>query len=250
MSYNPYSLNGKTILITGASSGIGRATALECSKLGAKVIIVGRNVERLQQTFDALQGSGHMQIIANLVAQEDIDRIAESVPPIDGLVNNAGTSKTALIGYYKEKALEDVFRTNVFSPMLLTKALLRKKKIKEFGSIVFTSSIAAYTSNFANGIYGSSKAAIARYMHYCVRELAQKNIRANSVHPGMIDTPFIHGGDYSEADLQADMMKYYQKRYGRPEEVAWAIIYLLSDAAAWITGTELKIDGGRMDLKS
>lgn len=250
MSYNPYSLNGKTILITGASSGIGRATAIECSKMGANLVIVGRNKERLQQTLDSLSGSGHMQIVADLLVQDDIDKVATVVPKIDGLVNNAGITRTALIGFYKEKILEEVFRTNVFSPMLLTKALLRNKKINEYGSIVFTSSISAYTTNYANGIYGSSKAAIARYMHYCVRELAQKNIRANSVHPGMVETPLIHGEGYSEEDLQKDMQKYYMKRYGRPEEIAWAIIYLLSDASAWVTGTELKIDGGVLDLKN
>lgn len=244
MSYNPYSLNGKTILITGASSGIGRATAIECSKLGAQVIITGRNAERLQQTFDHLEGAGHVQIIADLTSQVDLETLVKQLPNIDGVVNNAGISRVKLIGFYKESILEEVFKTNVFSPMLLTKSLLRAKKIKENGSVVFTSSIAAYHNTFGNGIYGSSKAALTRYMHYCVKELTPKHIRVNTVHPGMIETPLIHQGDQSDEDLINDMKNYYNGRYGRPEEVAWAIIYLLSDAAAWITGTELKIDGG------
>ena len=246
MSYNPYSLTGKTILVTGASSGIGRATAIECSKLGAQVIITGRNAERLQQTFDHLEGKGHMQIIADLTHSEDLETLVCQLPALDGVVNNAGISKIKLIGFYKESVLEEVFKTNVFSPMLLTKALLRAKKINENGSIVFTSSIAAYHNSFGNGIYGSSKAALTRYMHYCVKELTPKHIRVNTIHPGMIETPLIYHGDHSDEELAADMQKYFNNRYGRPEEVAWAIIYLLSDAAAWITGTELKIDGGIM----
>ena len=131
--------------------------------------------------------------------------------------------------------------------MLLMKTLLRKKKLQKNSSVVFTSSIASYGCSYGNGIYGASKAAIARYMHYCVKELSPKNIRVNSVHPGMIETPLIHSGGFSEIDLQNDKRNYYDDRYGLPEEVAWAIIYLLSDAAAWITGTELKIDGGRIN---
>jgi len=244
MSYNPYSLNGKTILITGASSGIGRATAVECSKLGARVVITGRNAERLQETYDMLGGGGHLQIVADLVNEEDIEKLAEETPCVDGLVNNAGITKEAPIAYYKKSNLESIFRTNVYAPMLLTKSLIRKKKLNINASIVFVSSIASYFSTLGNGMYGASKAAIARYMHYCARELATKGIRSNSIHPGMVETPLIHGGSISEEQLKQDMSRYINDRYGRPEEIAWAIIYLLSDAAAWITGTELKIDGG------
>lgn len=247
MSYNPYSLNGKTILITGASSGIGRATAIECSKLGAKVVITGRNVERLQETFDMLEGSGHLQIAADITNQTEIDSLVMAIPPLDGFVSNAGITKEAPIAFYKQENMEEIFRINVFAPMLLMKTLLRKKKLQKNSSVVFTSSIASYGCSYGNGIYGASKAAIARYMHYCVKELSPKNIRVNSVHPGMIETPLIHSGGFSEIDLQNDKRNYYDDRYGLPEEVAWAIIYLLSDAAAWITGTELKIDGGRIN---
>ena len=247
MSYNPYSLEGKTILITGASSGIGRATAIECSRMGAKCVITGRNEERLNDTFEHLEGEGHMLYVADLTNQADIDLLVDAIPNLDGLVNNAGVGKGSPISFYNEKDLESVFKTNVFAPMLITKALLRKKKMNKYSSIVFTSSIAAYESNVGNGIYGASKAAITRYMHYCVNELTPKLIRVNSVHPGMVDTPFIHGGRLSEEDLEKDALNYFNKRYGKPEEISWAIIYLLSDAAAWITGTELRIDGGRIN---
>lgn len=243
-TYNPFSLIGKTILITGASSGIGRATAIECSKLGAKCVITGRNEERLNETLAQMVGDEHQMIVADISTQEGIDSLVEQSPAIDGLVNNAGISGNKPIKFYKQDDLDRIFQTNAFAPMLLVKGILKKKKINDGGSVVFTSSVAAYNSSLGNGIYGSSKAALAAYMRYCARELAIKKIRANSIHPAMVETPLIHGGSISELDLQNDMAKYPLGRYGKPEEIAQMIIYLLSDASAWVTGTSMLIDGG------
>ena len=242
-TYNPFSLVGKTILITGASSGIGRATAIECSKLGAICIITGRNEERLNETLTQMAGDGHQIIVADISTQEGIDVLVEQSPVIDGLVNNAGIVKEKPIRFYKQSDLDIIFQTNTFSPMLIVKEILKKKKINDNGAVVFVSSLAAFGSTLGNGIYGSSKAALMAYMHYCARELAAKNIRANSIHPGMVETPLIRGGAYSESDLQKDMLRYPLGRYGKPEDVAHAIIYLLSDASSWVTGTSLIIDG-------
>ena len=242
--YNPFTLEGKTILVTGASSGIGRATAIECSKMGAKCIVTGRNAERLQQTFDALESNGHMQVIADLSTQEGIDALAEAIPDIDGLVNNAGVGFNKPVSYVKQEDLDRVFQVNTFAPILLTKALLRKKKINKNGSIVFTSSVSAFGSNFGRSVYGASKSAIMAYMHYCARELAGKPIRANAVHPAMTDTPLIYSGTLTEEDRLRDMQQYPLKRYAKPEEIAYAIIYLLSNASSWTTGTSLIVDGG------
>ena len=247
-TYNPFSLVGKTILITGASSGIGRATAIECSKLGAACVITGRNEERLNETLSQMVGEGHISIIADISTQEGIDILVEQIPTIDGLVNNAGIGKNKPIKFYKQEDLDSVFQTNTFAPMLVVKGVLKKKKINDGGSIVFTSSVAAFNSNLGNGIYGASKAAIMSYMHYCAKELASKKIRVNSIHPGMVDTPLIHGGSLSEYDLQKDMEQYPLGRYGKPEEIAKMIIYLLSEASAWVTGTSMIIDGG-MSIK-
>jgi NAD(P)-dependent dehydrogenase (short-subunit alcohol dehydrogenase family) len=247
-TYNPFSLVGKTILITGASSGIGRATAIECSKLGATCIITGRNEERLNETLNQMAGEGHQVIVADIATQDGIDVLVNQAPNIDGFVNNAGVSGSKPIKFYKQDDIDRIFQTNTFSPMLLLKGLLKKKKINDNGSIVFISSVAAFNSTLGNGIYGSSKAALASYMRYCARELAPKNIRSNSIHPGMVDTPFIHGGSLSEADLQMDMKRYPLGRYGKTEEVAYMIIYLLSNASAWVTGTSMIIDGG-MSMK-
>jgi len=243
-TYNPYSLVGKTILITGASSGIGRATAIECSKLGATCVLTGRNEERLQEAMSQLVGDGHRYIIADLSTQEGIDILAEQAPILDGVVNNAGTGRKKPMAFIKGEDLNYVFQTNTFAPILIIKALLKKKKIARGASLVFTSSIAAFSSDLGNSIYGASKSALMAYMHYCARELAEKQIRANTVHPGMVETKLIHGGAVSEEELQADMQRYPLKRYGQPEEIAHMMIYLLSDASAWVTGQSFVIDGG------
>lgn len=243
-AYNPFSLVGKTVLITGASSGIGRATAIECSKMGAACIITGRNEQRLQETMNQLVGEGHQYIVSDIATQEGIDELVIQTPIVDGLVNNAGIGRNKPIAFYKQEDLTQVFQTNTFAPMLITKAMLKKKKINKGGSIIFTSSVAAFRSTFGNGIYGASKAALMSYMHYCANELAEKGIRANAIHPGMVETPLIHGGSLSEEDLQKDVQHYPLKRYGKPEEIAQLMVYLLSDASSWITGQSFIIDGG------
>lgn len=243
-TYNPYSLVGKTILITGASSGIGRATAIECSQLGATCIITGRNEERLQETFEQLVGEGHIQIVADLAKIEDVDNLIEQCPEINGLVNNAGISNTKPIGFIKQDDLDNVFAANTFAPIMLTKLLIKKKKLQNGTSIVFTSSAAAMSPDVANAVYSATKAAIASFSRSCAKELAGKRIRSNSVHPGMVKTSMTENLVVDQEDQEKDMQRYPLKRYGRPEDVAWAIIYLLSDASAWVTGTSMVVDGG------
>lgn len=242
--YNPFSLEGKTILVTGASSGIGRATAIECSKLGARVILTGRNKARLLQVYEQLEGVGHQMIPADLVNSEDMENLVGQIPQIDGLVNNAGISHTKLIGFIKHDDLEAVFATNAFAPILLTKMILKKKKLNNNASIVFVSSAASINPDVANSIYSATKAAIASFSRSCAKELASKLIRSNSVHPGMIETELVQNLVFSEEELEKDKSRYLLKRYGKPEEVAWAIIYLLSNASTWTTGAQLVIDGG------
>lgn len=245
INYNPYSLEGKTVLITGSSSGIGQATAIECSKMGARVVITGRNVERLQETFGQLEGNGHIQIIADLNSEEDIEKLVAECPNLDGLVNNAGRGKSKPVKFIKREDLEDVYKTNLFGVALLTKMLLKKKKLVKGSSIVFTSSISSKMTAAGLAIYASSKAAVSAYMRTCAVELGTKGIRANAVLPGMVETKLINSGTYTDEDKANDLILYPLRRYGTPSDVAFAIIYLLSDASAWMTGTELVIDGGR-----
>lgn len=244
--YNPFSLQGKTVLVTGASSGIGRQTAVECSKLGARLVVTARSEERLQETLAMLEGEGHTSLTADLTKAEDVQRLAEACPVLDGVVHNAGIVRSKPIAFYAREDLDAVFSANAFAPMLLNRWLLKKKKLAQGGSIVFTSSVASVRANLGNGIYGSSKAALTAYMRYCAKELAAKRIRVNAVHPGMVETKLIHGGAISEEDMKKDAAKYPLGRYGRPEEIAWAIIYFLSDASAWTTGTSLFVDGGSL----
>ena len=244
-NYNPFSLEGKTILVTGASSGIGRATAIECSKMGARIVITGRNEERLAQTFSQLEGEGHLQIVADLSKQEDIDNLVAQTPALHGLVNNAGQNSLVTVNYIEQADLDTIYQTNVFAPILLTKGLLKKRKILKGSSIVFTSSISASLSTPANGIYASSKAAIDSFMRTCAVELGGRGIRSNAVLPGTIETT-LGIGALPEEMIAKDKELYALHRYGKPEEVAHAIIYLLSDASAWVTGTSLVVDGGRL----
>ena len=245
--YNPFSLEGKTILVTGASSGIGRVTAIECAKLGANLILTGRNVQNLHETLQTLEGEkGHQVIAADLSNEDECGELVASLPMLDGFVCNAGIGKMIPIQFYSSDVLEEVFGVNVFAPMLLVKLLVRKKKMKNPSSVVFTASISAYGNvSPANGIYGASKSALSTYMKYAALELAGKGIRCNAVHPGRIQTPLIENKLLTAEDVARDVDVYPLKRYGKPEEVAHAIIYLLSDASSWITGTNLVIDGGR-----
>ena len=243
-TYNPYSLAGKTVLITGASSGIGRATAIECSRLGARCVLTGRSEERLQETMSQLAGDGHQYIVADLATQEGIASLCANVPQLSGVVNNAGINRRKPMAFIKQDDLNYVFQTNLFAPVLVIKSLIKQKKIDKGASLVFTSSVAALSSDLGNAIYGASKSALTAYMRYCARELAEKQIRANAILPGMVDTNLIHSGAVSEADLLTDMQRYPLKRYGRPQEIAHMMIYLLSDASTWVTGQSFVIDGG------
>lgn len=244
--YNPFSLQNKTILVTGASSGIGKAIAIECSKIGAKVFITGRNEQRLQETYNELYGEQPNYIVADLTIKGDIDNLVEKVKDLDGLVNCAGISGHSLFSFLKEEEVKNMFDINFFSQMNICKQLLTKKKINKGASIVFLTSTSGILSSYIGGsIYSATKGALNGLIKGMAIELAPKKIRVNSVMPSMIETPIMNSGDVTEEQFEADKQKYPLKRYGKPEEVAYAAVYLLSDASTWTTGTSLLLDGGR-----
>jgi NAD(P)-dependent dehydrogenase (short-subunit alcohol dehydrogenase family) len=244
-TFNPFSLNCKTILITGASSGIGQATAIECSKIGAKVIITARNEEKLQETFSQLEGEGHKKIIADLTIPEDVNRLVDEISHLDGLVNNAGINKLLLPQFINEKDLNMTFQINTMAPILLTQKLLKMKKLQKGSSIVFTSSVSGvYGVSPANSMYSASKGAINGFMMNIALDLMGKGIRCNSVNPGQVETNIMDHGMVTEEQLEEHKKKYPLGRFGKPEEVAYAIIYLLSDASSFVNGTSLVVDGG------
>ena len=246
-NYNPFSLEGKTILITGAAGGIGRTTSIECAKLGAKLILTDINEDGLIATLELLDNKeSHRYIVSNLTIDEEIDKLVREIDKLDGFVSNAGITKPAPVKFINREDLGRIMSINAMAPMFLTQRLLRKKKFNKNSSIVFTVSIGGvYTTAFGNAMYGSSKGALQVFMKNVALESAINGIRCNSVNPGMINTGLLKPGTYSEEDRQKDMQTYPMKRYGEPREVALGIVYLLSDASSFVTGHSLIIDGGK-----
>jgi len=243
--YNPFSLTGKTILVTGASSGIGRSVAVECSKMGAKLVITGRNKDRLEETFHKLEGGGHQIIIGDLLKNEDMNEISETVPEIDGLVYSAGIFKLIPFRFLNSGNINDVMGINFGSALGLTQKLIKAKKIRKNSSLIYLSSVSGILCSSPGGsIYSASKGALSGLIKGMALDFAPNNIRVNSIAPGMVETSMFSDGILSEDQLRDGVNSYPLKRYGKAEEVAYAAIYLLSDASAWITGTNLIIDGG------
>jgi NAD(P)-dependent dehydrogenase (short-subunit alcohol dehydrogenase family) len=245
MSYNPYSLKGKIVLVTGASSGIGQTTAIECSKMEAKLIITGRDEIRLKETFNRLEGEEHKYVVADLVTDEGLEKLVSEIDYLNGLILCAGKGVATPIQFATRDKFDDVFKINFFSPIELLRLLFKKKKLLQNASVVFVSSIGGVRIfNIGNSVYGASKAAFSAMMKFCAKEFAVRKIRINSVNPGMVETKLINHGTYTQEQRELDIQTYPLRRYGKPEDVAFGIIYLLSDASSWVTGTSLVIDGG------
>lgn len=251
-TFNPFSLKGKTILVTGSSSGIGRETAIVCSKMGAAVVITGRNEERLKDTFDRLEGDTNLSITADLTESDAIDSLVQQLPALTGVVHCAGIGDRSMLKMVKEKDIAKVMRTNFESPVLLQKALLNNKKLVNSSSIVFVASRAPFAPTVGNGIYAASKGALIAYAKVLGLEVSNQLMRVNCVCPAMVWTELVErdavmtGINYHETEKA-----YPLKRYGRPEDVANLIVYLLSNASSWMTGSCIDITGGgEFTLKS
>ena len=245
--YNPFSLEDKTILVTGASSGIGKGIAVECSKMGATIVITGRNVERLNETYLSLEGSNHMQIVCDLSNNDDLDSLVEKCPQLDGCVNNAGIPKLMVVKYIKKESLDEIIKINTIAPIMLTSNLVKKKKLNKGASVVFISSISGLLiSTLGESSYSASKGAINGFVKGAAIDLASKKIRVNSVNPGLIQTEILElaGELFSKEQIDEKLKQYPLNRIGQPEDVANAVIYLLFDASSWVTGTSIVIDGG------
>lgn len=245
MSYNPFSLEGKTILVTGAAGGIGRTTSIECAKMGATLVLTDINESGLQETLSLLEKGNHCYQVANLTLQEELDQLVEKLPNLDGFVSNAGVTKPMPVKFINKNDMERIMSINTLAPIYLTQRLCRKKKFNDGASLVFTVSVGGvYTTAPGNAMYGASKGALQVFMKNVALEMAPK-IRCNSVNPGMVNTGLVKGGNYSDEDREKDLQTYPLKRYGEPRDVALAIVYLLSEASSWVTGHSLIIDGGK-----
>lgn len=246
MVYNPFSLEGKTVLITGGGGGIGSEVARVCSKMGARIVLTDIREDALQSALSSLtkvEAGDHLAIKADLTNADELNTLINQVSEIDGFVCNAGVMKLVLTQFITEEDLTRIQKINLNAPILLTKALLKKKKIKKGGSIVFTASAAGvYRVSMGNAIYATTKCGIDAFMRTVALEYGPKGIRCNSINPGMVETALIEG--FTEEQKEKEMQNYPLRRFAKPEDIAQGIVYLLSDAASFVTGTALKIDGG------
>ena len=244
MAFNLYSLENKTIPVTGASSGIGRGIAVLCAKMGAQVIINGRKRERLKETLELLEGDGHMVVAGDLTLPEEREALVEALPLLDGVVHCAGIGHRLLCKSIAESDVDLVMGINFKGLIMLQSSLLKNKRINKSASIVFITSMASQSPSYGNALYSASKGALISYANCLGLELASKQIRVNCISPAMVRTELILRDGISEEQLLEDEKKYPLKRYGHPEDVAALAIYLLSDASSWMTGSDLKITGG------
>lgn len=241
---NPFSLKGKQILITGASAGIGKGIAITCAKMGASVIIVGRNQNRIDEVFSALGVGHHQKIICDLTDYNSLKIAVEQLPTLNGVVHCAGIGQRILCKQLTEDDIKHVMDINFEAPVLLQTELLKQKKICKGASIVFIASIASWSPSIGNSIYSASKGAIISYANCLSLELAPRQIRVNCISPAMVWTNLITNDGIDEEQLKEDEKKYPLRRYGTPEDIANLAVYMLSDASTWMTGSNVKITGG------
>ena len=246
MATIPFRLDGKTILITGASSGIGRQTAVSCAKMGARLVITGRNRERLKATLAALKEADHRSFAADLTVAEDLHALVDACGKIDGVFHSVGISGVTPIKLVSEKFLVQVFASNYFAPVLLTQRLLYKNALNRDSSIVFVASTSAHLGVHGVGPYSGTKGALLATMRCIALEQARNGIRCNCLSPDLVETPLLT--DSGSVESTREWLEAQRKRHplglGTPEDIANAAIYFLSDASRWVTGVTLIMDGG------
>ena len=242
---NAFELKGKTVLVTGASSGLGKQTAITASEYGAIVVITGRNTTRLEETYQSLKGEGHRQIPADLTVQADIDRLVSELPVLDGLVHSTGISELSPARFISEEIISRTFSISFNASVLLTAGILAKKKLaKGTSSIVFISSISTMYPFVGGAMYISAKAALEAYARVLTLELASRGTRVNCVSPAFVRTPML---DETAENFSREVVDKIEQRQllglGDPLDVANTIVYFLSDASKWVSGTNLVLGG-------
>ncbi|NCA80748.1 MAG: SDR family oxidoreductase [Sphingobacteriia bacterium] len=245
---NPMDLTGKIVLITGASSGIGRETAIQCSKLGARLVVVARREKELREAIDLMDGKDHSYYtfdLANIEGIEDlVSKIVKENGPIDGFVHSAGIGSTRPIHIFTHDKVHDVMVVNFYSFLELVRIISKKNNFNPGLSIVGISSMASITCKTGQTAYSASKAAMNAAIKCLALELSSKKIRINALLPSMIATSM---WERCKSDYNRDE-SYYKTGgglgVGQPLDVAQMAAYLLSDAAIFITRDEIQITGG------
>jgi len=243
--YNPFTLEGKTILVTGAASGMGKATSIVCSQMGATVMAADFNAEGMIKTVSELYGVGHKSFPINLADENSWRELIDNTPVLDGIANCAGIANMNPFAFINREEMNKVFDINFFGPVLSVKSLVKAKKLNKGGSVVFVSSVdGPRVVHAGNSVYSAGKSALVGMARNMAVDLAPKKIRVNCILPGTTDTPLIRTANVTEESLAEVAKTFPLKRFGTPEDMAYGIIYLLSNASSFVTGTELVIDGG------
>lgn len=242
--YNPFSLEGKTILVTGASSGIGRGICTDISKMGAIVHLLARNEQRLNETLQQMEGVGHQLHQVDICDKEGVIELIDSLPPLDGVVLCAGIIKTMPVKNISEDALEEIFNTNIMADIRMVSRMLKKKKLKKGASVVFISSVSTFNVKVGNSLYSATKGAVNSFAKAMALEVSKQSMRVNCIQPGFVPSSILSSGAIEEDAF----LKFYAERhplgFGTPSDIANGCIYLLSDASRWVTGSIFTLDGG------
>lgn len=240
---NLLSLQNKHILVTGASSGMGKVFAQMIAENGGQVTLLARNIERLSQTFETLEGEGHRVCVCDLTNEEQMKEIVGRIPPLDGIVLCAGINEFIPVKFIKQERINKIFQTNYFSQLLLVQMLLKKKLINRGSSIVFISSVSSIMGVQGTLLYASSKGAINSAVRVLASELAAQKIRVNAILPGIVRTEMLSGTNIDE-DAFTKQECQYPLGLGTPGDVGNAVLFHLSDASRWLTGQSMVLDGG------
>jgi NAD(P)-dependent dehydrogenase (short-subunit alcohol dehydrogenase family) len=236
----PFSVMGKSFLITGASSGLGRHLAETLARRGARLVITGRDESRLQASYDALRGEEHVQVLADLTLAADRDRLVQAAGNLDGMVHCTGLQRHCPVRQLSEAVMTQMYEVNFLAPVMLTQRLLQANAIRQRGSIIFLLSTAAHIGTRGLGPYSAMKSALMGIIKCLALEQAKRGIRVNGISPSAIATPMWE----AHQDLLEQQRARHPLGLGRPDDVANGAVYLLSDASRWLTGTSLVMDGG------
>jgi len=243
--FNPFDIAGRTILVTGAASGMGKATAILCAKMGAKVVAADFNAEGLHNTLSELEGKGHVAYTINLADESSWETLINEIPSVNGFAGCAGIANMNPFPFISQAEIDKVFHVNFFGPVMLVNKLLKAKKLEKGSSVVFVSSVdGPKVVHAGNSVYSAAKNALVGMARNMAIDLAGKKIRVNCVLPGTTDTPLIRTSNVTEEMLAETAKQFPLKRFGTVEDMANAIVYLLSDGSSFVTGTELTVDGG------